>query len=307
MNYKKALVTGGAGFIGSHIVDKLIQENIDVVVIDNLSVGKPDNVHPQAKLYVGDINDYALLKKVSENVDVVFHEAAKVSIRNSLPNFHEDCLVNVMGTVNVIKAVVENKVPKLVYASSMAVYGQDAFPPIPETATTKPISPYGIGKLAGESYCFTMGKNSGFDIIALRYFNTFGPRQTETPYVGVITHFAKQMVTDQHITIFGDGNQVRDFIYVGDVAIANILAMKSVVTNDVFNVGSGTGTSVNQVVNLLKQRISTTSLISYAPKHINELQDSIADSTKAKTVLGFRSQYTITDKIQEVIDYVKQK
>ena len=164
MKYKKALVTGGAGFIGSHIAKKLVDSGIETVIIDDLSMGARSNVPEGAKLIVADILDYGILKESCKGVDVVFHDAAKVTIRNSFDDFYRDAEVGVMGTVNVLKAMAENKVKKIIYASSMAVYGDNALP-IPETGILEPISPYGIGKLTSERYCRLMGQFNNFDVV----------------------------------------------------------------------------------------------------------------------------------------------
>src|SRR4030042_57865 len=286
MKYKKALVTGGAGFIGSHIVDRLIKMNIETLVMDDLSVGCRKNVNKKAKLIIGNILDYNKLKKVMKGVDIVFHNAAKVSIRHSFANIYEDADTNIMGTINVLKAMVENKVKKVIYASSMAVYGENKLP-IPESGILEPISPYGVSKLAAEKYCLLMGEINHFDVVCLRYFNTYGPRQTFTPYVGVITIFINRLLKNEPPVIFGDGKQIRDFISAWDVANANILAMKSNITGKTLNIGTGKGTSVNQIASLLIKKINPKIKPRYAAIQSGEPRDSIADVRKAKKLIGF--------------------
>lgn len=306
IKYKKALVTGGAGFIGSHIVDRLIDLGIETIVIDNLSMGKRDNVSRRAKLVVADILDYEVLKKVMQGVDIVFHEAAKVSIRNSFDNFYNDSNVNIMGTVNVLRAIVENKVKKIIYASSMAVYGNNKLP-ISEDSLLEPISPYGVGKLASEKYCLLMGKFSRFDVVCLRYFNTYGLRQTLTPYVGVITIFIDRLLKNQPPVIFGNGRQVRDFIHVDDIVEANILAMNRNIDSAALNVGTGIGTSINQVASMLVKKINPGIKAGHAPERAEEPADSIASNAQAKKLIGFKARFKLEERIDEVIRHIKNR
>ena len=188
MKCKKALVTGGAGFIGSHLAEALLEEGLDVRVFDDLSVGRRENVPEAAEFVLGDVRDLDSVEKALDAIDIVFHLAAKVSVRGSLENFHEDAEVNLMGTINLLEAAGNSGVQKLVFASSMAVYADSARPdPIDEDFEKCPVSPYGIAKLAAERYCILVGPERGVDTCVLRYFNTYGPRQNFTPYVGVIT------------------------------------------------------------------------------------------------------------------------
>lgn len=306
MKYTTALVTGGAGFIGSHIVDRLIALGIKTIAIDDLSMGKSSYVSRKAKLVVEDVLNYQALKKVMKGVDIVFHDAARVSIRDSVDNFSDDANVNIMGTVNVLKAMAENKVKKIVYASSMAVYGNNKLP-IREDGVLEPGSPYGVGKLASEKYCFLMGKFNKFDVVVLRYFNTYGPRQTLTPYVGVITIFINRLLNNQSPIVFGSGKQIRDFIHVDDIVEANILAMKKDARNMLVNVGTGTGTSVNQIAKILINKINPKIKVCYSAPRPEEPADSIANIKKAKKMLGFESCYKLEKKIDEVIEWIRNK
>lgn len=304
MRYKRALVTGGAGFIGSHIVDRLVDMGIDTVVMDDLSMGRRENVSKKAKFIKGDVLSESDIDKAIKGVDIVFHNAAKVSIRNSFRELDTDANINVMGTLNVLKSMAKNKVKKIVYASSMAVYGKNTIP-IKEDGVLEPISPYGVGKLASEKYCLLMAKENNFDAIILRYFNTYGPRQTFTPYVGVITIFIKRLLEKKPPVIFGDGSQTRDFIYVGDVAEANILAMSGHIKSGIFNVGTGRGNTVCGIAKLLIDKINSKIKMEFGPKVPGEPADSVADTKKARMDLGFLSRYTIEDKIDETIESIK--
>ncbi len=307
MVYKKALVTGGAGFIGSHIVEALLVENIEVVVLDDLSMGRRENVPSDIRIIEADILDERQLNLALDGVDVVFHEAARVSIRNSVTQFYTDAQINIMGTLNLLKALSESRVKKLIYASSMAVYGEATALPIAEDHPLHPNSPYGISKMAGEKYCLELGKTMGIETVALRYFNTYGTRQTLTPYVGVITIFIDRLLEEKSPLIFGDGEQVRDFISVKDIAKANILAMKGTYSGEVFNVGSGKGTTVNHLADFLIGHLNSSVIKEYAEKKPGEPGDSIADISKIQKVMGFESEYSLKDEIQNIIEWANDK
>jgi len=303
--HKRALVTGGAGFIGSHLVERLLREGIEVVVLDNLSVGKRENVPADAQFVLGDVHDPSALTAALSGVDAVFHLAAKVSIRASVAGFYEDAETNLMGTLNVLRACAQpaSRVKKLVYASSMAVYADAPEPiPLPETHETRPISPYGVAKLACERYTMLVAAQSSYQAVALRYFNTYGPRQTFTPYVGVITIFIQRLLRGEAPLIYGDGRQCRDFVYVGDVAEATFRAMASdACGGQVLNVGSGTGTSVNQVAALLCAKLDPQITPQHAPEQPGELRNSIADIRRAQLSLGYQPRGRLEDKIDEII------
>ncbi|KPL24801.1 MAG: hypothetical protein AMJ93_01565 [Anaerolineae bacterium SM23_84] len=302
MRYEHALVTGGAGFIGSHLVERLLREGMQVTVLDNLSVGTRENVPAEATFMLGDVRDPDIVAAAVSGADVVFHMAARVSIRASVAGFWKDAETNLIGTLNILRACASRNAKKLVYASSMAVYADVADPvPLPESHDTAPISPYGIAKLASERYALVVAGQSGFDAVALRYFNTYGPRQTFTPYVGVITIFIQRLLQGKPPIIFGDGEQCRDFVYVGDIVEATLRAMSNDVGGETINVGSGEGTSVNQIATLLCGRLRPDLSPQYAPAHPGELRNSIADISKARRLLGYEPQGRLEDKIDEVI------
>jgi len=302
VKYSKALVTGGAGFIGSHLVERLLREGMQVTVLDNLSVGKRENVPAEADFVLGDVRDPDIVAAVVSGVDVVFHLAARVSIRASVAEFWEDAETNLIGTLNVLRACASRNAKKLVYASSMAVYADAPSPvPLPESYHTVPISPYGVAKLASERYAMLVAAQSGFEAVALRYFNTYGPRQTFTPYVGVITIFIQRLLHGEPPVIFGDGEQCRDFVYVGDVIEATFRAMLTDVHSEVFNIGSGRGVSVNQIASLLCARLRPDISPCYAPAHPGELRNSVADIHKARQLLGYEPQGRLEDKVDEII------
>ena len=306
--YKRALVTGGAGFIGSHLSRELIARGFNVTIIDNLSMGKESNIPRGAEFIKGDILDEKLLKKIVPSIDAIFHLAAKVSIRDSLNNFLEDANNNIMGTLNLLKSCCGSPVKKFVYASSMAVYAdRKSSMPIDEDYTLDPISPYGISKLASEKYCLNVASSIGMDCVVLRYFNTYGDGQTLTPYVGVITIFINKLLNGEQPIIFGDGNQRRDFIYVGDIVQANVKAIGWNGHFGIFNIGTGEGKSVNDIVKILCKKINPDINPIYEEEREGELKYSIANIQNAKDELGFSPTGKFEEKIDEVIKWWRGK
>lgn len=303
--YKKALVTGGAGFIGSHIAGRLRSSGMTVAVIDDLSMGKAANLPEGVEFHHASILDVSALKKALSGVDIVFHNAAKVSIRNSFDDIYGDTETNVLGTVNVLREAGRAGIKKFVFASSMAVYGDRVRIPVAEESALDPISPYGAGKLAGEMYVRQLSRYYGFESVILRYFNTYGPGQTLTPYVGVITIFINNLLQGRPPLVFGTGEQVRDFIYVGDVAEANILAMTRPIDKAVVNIGTGRGTSVNQIAQILLKKLGADFEPMRAPLPLGEPKDSVADITRARRLLGFDPAARIEHAIGEVIESVR--
>jgi UDP-glucose 4-epimerase len=304
----RVLVTGGAGFIGSHLVRSLLAAGHEVVVLDDLSMGKRENVPAEATFIQGDIRSASDVRQSLEGVETVFHEAARVSIRASVKQFVEDAEINLMGTLNILQCCADTGVRKLVYASSMAVYDDSPRPmPIAETYRTEPQSPYGISKLAGEKYCLQFCQTNNVQCRVLRYFNTYGPGQTFTPYVGVITIFINGLLRGQAPTIFGDGEQRRDFVHVSDIVQANLCALKSDRPSGIYNVGTGRATSVNEIAAMLCERINPKLKPNYAPAQIGELRNSIADVTRISQELGYQPRVEIADRIGEVIESCREK
>lgn len=301
-DYRRALVTGGAGFIGSHIVESLLARGLEVVVLDNFSTGRRQNLPSSGvEILEGDIRDRSLVSQALRGVDIVYHEAARVAIRSSVNNLVEDAETNIMGLLTVLNALPGSSVRKLVFASSMAVYGDAIELPIGEDHPLDPRSAYGLSKLAGEKYCLMVGEMHNVDIVVLRYFNTFGPRQTLTPYVGVITIFSNRLLAGEPPVIYGDGSQVRDFIYVGDVAQANMAAMETDIRAGVFNVGTGQPTSVSEIARLLGEQLNSSLTPLFAPRQFEEPNDSVADMARARAVLEFEAKETLAEKLPEVI------
>jgi len=290
--FRRALVTGGAGFIGSHLVHALLDRGLAVTVLDDLSVGRRENVPPEARLVRGDVRDPAVVDEALDAVDCVFHEAAVVSVRASVDAFHRDADVNLMGTLTILGRMAARGVRRAVLASSMAVYADSAdAAPLGESHPTAPLSPYGIAKLAAEHYWRLLCRRLEIPAIVLRYFNTYGPRQTLTPYVGVITIFINRLLAGEPPVVFGDGAQRRDFVHVHDIVAANLLALESDVSDRVFNVGTGRATSVNEIAHALTALLAPGLAPVHAPAQPGEMQNAVADITAIRGALGFEPAY----------------
>ncbi len=304
MECRTALVTGGAGFIGSHLVRALLARGMVVVVLDDLSMGRRENVPADAQFVEGSILDGDLVRKSLAAVDIVYHLAARVSIRGSMDRFIEDAQSNVMGTLSVLQASARSSVRKFVLASSMAVYSDATSPaPLAETYATEPISPYGVSKLASEKYARLICSAAGVEQVSLRFFNTYGPGQSLTPYVGVMTIFINRLLNGQSPVIFGDGEQCRDFTYVGDIVAANLLAMDASTRGQVINVGSGRGTTVNELAAMLCQRIDPQITPEYQAVQPGELRNSVADITRARTILNYVPQGHLEAQLDDIISW----
>jgi UDP-glucose 4-epimerase len=304
--FSHALVTGGAGFIGSHLTRRLLASGRHVTVIDNLSVGRREAVPEGARFVHGDIRDEPAVVDALADVDCVFHLAAQVTIRGSFDRFDEDLDVNVMGTARLLRAVDSSRVKWFTLASSMAVYADALSPtPISESHLTQPISPYGVGKLAAEGVSRQILEARGIPFTALRFFNTFGPGQTFTPYVGVITIFVTRLLRGERITIFGDGDQQRDFVHVDDI-VAGTSATPGRQPGT-YNLGSGRGTTLNQLAAMLIAKLSPGTVPLYAPAHAGELRYSVADVSAARKALGYWPQRTLERDIGSVVDDIAQR
>ncbi|WP_456367990.1 SDR family oxidoreductase [Thermococcus sp.] len=301
MKNKLVVVTGGAGFIGSHISWELVKDN-EVVVIDNLYTGKEDNVPPGAKLVKADIRDYGSIAELISNADYVFHEAAQVSVVESIrdPIFTEE--VNVLGTLNIIKALLEGH-GKLVFASSAAVYGDNPNLPLKESERPKPLSPYGVTKASAEEYLRVYNELYGLPVVALRYFNVFGPRQSFNQYSGVISIFINRALAGKPLVIFGDGKQTRDFIYVKDVVKANLIVAESRRANGrVFNVATGKETTILELAMKIIEITGTTSSIVFDKPRPGDIRRSVADVSEIKK-LGFEPEWSLEEGLKKTVEW----
>ena len=304
----RTLVTGGAGFIGSHLVAELVARGDEIVVVDDLSMGRRENLPPGVRLVVADVRHPDAIAAAVDGVDTLFHLAARVTIRGSVESFLDDAEANVMGTVGVLEACrrAARRPRRIVYASSMAVYADRSTIPIGEGASLDPGSPYGIAKMAGERYVHLLSRQLGMESVALRYFNTYGERQTPTPYVGVMTIFLRALLRGETPTIFGSGAQVRDFVYAGDVARATLLAATSPAAADgTFNVGTGHGTSILELFERIRATVGSDVEPRFAPRPAGEPQDSVADTTRAREVLGFVSKTRIEQVLGRLVDHYR--
>jgi len=283
---RKAIVTGGAGFIGSNLVDQLIKENWSVTVIDNFSTGTRDNLNPAAYCWEEDISTINVdqLADFMNGVEVVFHLAAMARVQPSIEDPIPFDKVNIGGTLRILHAAAKAGVKRVVYSASSSCYGETDILPTPETTPTNPLSPYGVQKYVGEQYCKMFSEVYGLDTVSLRYFNVYGERMNmEGAYCLVMGIFAKQMLDGKPLTITNDGEQRRDFTYVGDVVQANILAAthKEDLKGDVFNIGNGNNYSVNEVADMLGGEKT------YGEKRIEPFE-TLADNAKADLDLDWQ-------------------
>lgn len=310
----KFLVTGGAGFIGSHIVEKLLQEGYFVRVLDNFSSGKEFNIEfskglgkDKFELIRGDIRDKAICDKACEGIDYISHQAALRSVPKSMndPESYND--VNINGTLNLLQAALKNKVKRFVFASSSSVYGDvDRFP---EREDVLPllISPYALSKLANEYYCRIFSNAWGLETVGLRYFNVFGPRQAlDDEYAVVIPKFIHCIFHDEQPPIFGTGKQSRDFTYIDNVVQANILAMTTVgIKHEIFNVANGKDNTVLGLVNLLNKIIGKNIQPKFLPVRAGDVFKTLADISKIRSKLGYKDPISFEKGLRKTVEYFR--
>jgi len=293
----KVVVTGGAGFIGSNLVDGLVEDGFEVHVVDSLIAGKKEHVNEKAVLHVVDIRDLDSLVKIFNGAKYVFHLAALPRVQYSIEHPTETNEVNVGGLLNVFVAAEKNKVKRIIYSASSSAYGDQEKMPLIENMTPSPKSPYGLHKYIGELYASVFANVYGIETVSLRYFNIYGPRQSdEGAYALVIAKFLKQKMEGVPMTITGDGEQTRDFTHVKDAVSANLLAMKSdkVGKGEVINIGAGRNISVNKIAGLIGGEIK------YIPARL-EPKHTLADNSLAKNLLGWQPTITIEDGIKEFL------
>jgi nucleoside-diphosphate-sugar epimerase len=303
------IITGGAGFIGSHIADAL-SESHSVVVIDDFSKGKPENLNDipdTVQLIKGSITDLPLLEKAFEDADGVFHLGAIASVVQSVYNPLATHETNITGTLNVLLAARDCGVRKVVFASSSAVYGNEPVLPKREEMIPVPLSPYAVSKLAGEYYCKVFSELFDIKTASLRYFNVFGPRQDpNSDYSAVIPKFISRLLDDKPPIIFGDGKQTRDFIYVKDVVRANILAMQSPATG-IFNIGSGERIDLLELASVLAEIMNVNLSPVHEKVRDGDIRNSVADISHARKILGFTPQYTLKAGLVDTIESFWEK
>ena len=302
----KALVTGGAGFIGSHLVEGLVRRGHEVRVFDNLSTGSLDNLAPvrdAVEVVIGDLRDDEAVNRAVEGVEVVFHQAADPSVPRSISHPRDCYDINVLGTLNLLAAARDAGCRRVVFASSCAVYGNDPRQPKSEELPPAPESPYASSKLAGEELCQVFTRVYGLEAVALRYFNVYGPRQSpDGPYASVIPRFIADLKAGARPRVFGDGEQTRDFIFVGDVVEANLrAATASEAVGEVVNVGSGRSTSLNTLLTVLAPLIGNTVEPIYEAERPGDVRHSLAETSKARRLLGFEAQTSLAEGLAQTV------
>src|SRR3984957_5823545 len=308
----KCLVTGGAGFIGSHLVEALLDRGHQVRVLDNFSTGDPENllgVRDRIEVIEGDITDLQEVRSATRGVEVIFHQAALASVPRSVADplaTHRAC---VDGTLNILMAARELGVRRVVYAASSSAYGNSVRLPKSESQPTAPLSPYAAAKLAGENYCAAFSEVYGLETVRLRYFNVFGPRQTpDSPYAAVIPLFMQALTTERCPTIHGDGRQSRDFTYVADVVQANLCAAAAPgVSGRVYNVACGRRTSLLDLLCHLNQLFGTAITPIFGPSRTGDVRDSQADISRACAELGYQPTTEVRSGLRRCVDWWQRR
>jgi UDP-glucose 4-epimerase len=309
----RVLVTGGAGFIGSHVAEAFLQEGWEVVVLDDLSRGHESNLPKKAQLVRADIRSAEARKLVATGrFDTVNHHAAQIDVRVSVDQPALDAGINIVGLVNLLEGAGEGGVKRFIFASSGGVvYGDPDVIPTPETAPKLPVSPYGVSKLSGEYYLRALGALRGFEGVAMRYANVFGPRQDPKSEAGVVSIFVSRLLENQKLTVFGDGKQTRDYVFVKDVARANVLAatVKLPATGELdapaFNIATSRQTNVLELAEAVGKVMKRKPELEFAPPRAGELQRSALDIGKAKRVLGWTPKSTFDDGLPLLVDWFR--
>lgn len=309
---KFALVTGGAGFIGSHLVEGLLARGVEVRVLDNFATGKRENlaaVADKIELLEGDVRNLTTVRTAMRKVDVVFHEAALPSVERSVKNPLESNEVNITGTLNVLLAARDAGVQRVVFAASSAAYGNSLTLPKEETMTPEPLSPYAVSKLAGEQYAKIFQQLYGLSTVSLRYFNVFGPRQDPTTqYAGVIAKFVTCALEGQPFPVFGDGEQSRDFTYVSNVVDANILAAEVKIDSaPLMNIAYGQRASLNQIIDMLNELTRQNLPAQYGPERAGDVRHSHASLKRAKEILGYEPKVDLLEGLRRTLEWYRKQ
>ena len=303
----KILVTGGAGFIGSHVADAFIDQGHEVVIVDNLSMGRMENINPRAKFVKMNIQDAEIVELFEkEKFDVVNHHAAQMDVRLSVADPIFDANNNILGTINLLQAAVKNGVKKFMFISSGgAIYGEHDYFPADEEHPTRPLSPYGITKLTGEKYIHFYHHVYDLNFVILRYANIYGPRQSPTGEAGVVAIFSSRMLNGEQATVNGDGLQTRDYVFVGDVVNANLKAL-DYDSNDYFNIATGIETDVNELFHQLNHLTNANAKDIHGPAQPGEQLRSVLNIQKAKKLLNWIPQVSLNEGLAQTVEFFKQ-
>lgn len=303
------LVTGGAGFIGSNIVGELVAQGHDVSVLDNLLSGYRSNLdpYPDVRFIEGDVRDPQAVSEAVAGAEVVFHHAASVGNKRSIDNPLEDAEINVLGTIQVLQACREAKVRKIVTASSAGIFGELVTMPILEDHPVEPDSPYGCTKLAKEKLCLAFAKLYDLEAVCLRYFNVYGPNQRFDAYGNVIPIFVFQMLRNEQLTIFGDGEQTRDFINVKDVVQANLKAAMAAGVSGAFNLGSASRVTINRLVELIGEAAGQKLNPAYGPERPGDVRHSLADVSAAANAFGFEPTVGLEEGLATYVAWAREE
>ena len=304
--FKRILVTGGAGFIGSHFVEAALQKGLRVKVLDNLSSGRLDNlssclVDERLEFVEGDIRCASVVDTAAKGIDAVVNLAALVSVPNSIKEPKRTALTNSLGTLSLLEACVKNRIERFVYASSCAVYGNPRYLPIDEEHPTNPLSPYAASKLAGEAYCNAFTATYGLETVCLRLFNVYGLRQGGGPYAGVIVKFLERLKQGKAPVIFGDGSQTRDFVHVSDVVEALLLSLDCEGVGERINVGSGRAVTINELAQLMMRITGKDMVPIYEARRDGEITYSEVNIAKAQSLLGYRPRVSLEEGLARII------
>ena len=303
----KILVTGGAGFIGSHIVDAYVEKGHKVVVVDNLSTGRETNINRHATFHRADIRDADLMKEIfhAEKPDVLCHQAAQIDVRRSVADPAYDASVNVLGFLTLAECCLQSGVSSVVFASSGgAIYGEQDYFPADEFHPTKPISPYGVAKLVTEQYLYYYHTVHGLKSVSLRYANVYGPRQNPKGEAGVVAVFASRMLKGDQPLINGDGKQTRDYVFVGDVVRANVLALDHDEWN-IYNVGTGLETDVNALFHHIRTKSGSSCEEKHGEAKVGEQLRSVLTYGKIESQLGWRPEVSIEEGLGRTVDHFR--
>jgi UDP-glucose 4-epimerase len=305
----RILVTGGAGFIGSHTVDALMERSHDVAVLDNLASGQEGRVNPRARLRQADLRDSQAVTKIvdQERPEVIYHLAAQMDVRRSVADPAFDAQVNLVGLINLMEAARGRELKRVIFASSGgAIYGEQEFFPCDEDHPCNPVSPYGVAKLASERYLFFYRNEYGIGYTAMRYANVYGPRQDPHGEAGVVAIFCGRLLSGEPCTIYGDGCQTRDYVYVGDVARANVAALEHP-ADGAFNVGTGIETDVNQLYAELANLAGIKRNPVYAAARPGEQRRSVISPERIALKLGWQPKMSLHEGLAETFEYFKRK